>query len=157
MDLFERLKRTFTRNKRHTGMPQRPFPLISTKARSAVAIGPKKSTLKHSRSFPQTNSEVSIELKFEPTWDDVLHSGSTQLFLQFREFVYQRLAAENLSFIVAAERYSKLEDLEERVKFARSMYDMYVNPEADNPINITGRDLNVRNQTGIYLNVTHVI
>eukprot|EP01124_Arcella_intermedia_P019433 TRINITY_DN26746_c0_g1_i1.p1 TRINITY_DN26746_c0_g1~~TRINITY_DN26746_c0_g1_i1.p1 ORF type:complete len:362 (-),score=99.42 TRINITY_DN26746_c0_g1_i1:58-1143(-) len=58
------------------------------------------------------------------------------LFLAFREYLYQQLAHENLSFFVEAANFEALKDEEEVKKRATEIFDKFIGPQAEQPINL---------------------
>jgi len=58
------------------------------------------------------------------------------LFLAFREYLYQQLAHENLSFYVEAANFEILTDEPEVAKRAKEIFDKFIGPQAAQPINL---------------------
>jgi len=58
------------------------------------------------------------------------------LFLAFREYLYQQLAHENLSFYVEAANFESLNDDNEITKRAKEIFDKFIGPQAAQPINL---------------------
>jgi len=59
------------------------------------------------------------------------------LFLAFREFLYQQFAHENLSFYLEAAHYEML-PADQRQQRAKEIYDKFIGPEASRMINLDG-------------------
>jgi len=58
------------------------------------------------------------------------------LFLAFREYLYQQLAHENLSFYVEAANFESLTDESETSKRAKEIFNKFIGPQAAQPINL---------------------
>jgi len=58
------------------------------------------------------------------------------LFLAFREYLYQQLAHENLSFYVEAANFESLTNEPEIAKRAKEIFDKFIGPQAAQPINL---------------------
>jgi len=58
------------------------------------------------------------------------------LFLAFREYLYQQLAHENLSFYVEAVNFETQTDEPEVAKRAKEIFDKFIGPQAAQPINL---------------------
>jgi len=58
------------------------------------------------------------------------------LFLAFREYLYQQLAHENLSFYVEAANFESLTNESEIMKRAKEIFDKFIGPQAAQPINL---------------------
>jgi len=58
------------------------------------------------------------------------------LFLAFREYLYQQLAHENLSFYVEAVNFETLTDEQEICLRAKQIFDKFIGPQAAQPINL---------------------
>jgi hypothetical protein len=58
------------------------------------------------------------------------------LFLAFREYLYQQLAHENLSFYVEAVNFETLSDDTEISSRAKEIFDKFIGPQAVQPINL---------------------
>jgi len=58
------------------------------------------------------------------------------LFLAFREYLYQQLAHENLSFFVESANFECLTNEEEVTKRAKEIFDKFIGPQAAQPINL---------------------
>jgi len=58
------------------------------------------------------------------------------LFLAFREYLYQQLAHENLSFYVEAVNFETLNDEQEISLRAKQIFDKFIGPQAAQPINL---------------------
>jgi len=58
------------------------------------------------------------------------------LFLAFREYLYQQLAHENLSFYVEAANFENILDDAEIMKRAKEIFDKFIGPQAAQPINL---------------------
>jgi hypothetical protein len=58
------------------------------------------------------------------------------LFLAFREYLYQQLAHENLSFYVEAVNFETLTDDHEITTRAKQIFDKFIGPQAVQPINL---------------------
>jgi len=57
-------------------------------------------------------------------------------FLAFREYLYQQLAHENLSFYVEAVNFETLTEEEQIAKRAKEIFDKFIGPQAVQPINL---------------------
>jgi len=58
------------------------------------------------------------------------------LFLAFREYLYQQLAHENLSFYVEAVNFETLTDEQDITIRAKQIFDKFIGPQAVQPINL---------------------
>jgi len=58
------------------------------------------------------------------------------LFLAFREYLYQQLAHENLSFYVESANFEVLNDEAQIAKRAKEIFDKFIGPQAAQPINL---------------------
>jgi len=58
------------------------------------------------------------------------------LFLAFREYLYQQLAHENLSFYVEAVNFETLTDDQEIALRAKQIFEKFIGPQAVQPINL---------------------
>jgi len=58
------------------------------------------------------------------------------LFLAFREYLYQQLAHENLSFYVEAVNFETLTDEQEIAVRAKQIFEKFIGPQAVQPINL---------------------
>jgi len=58
------------------------------------------------------------------------------LFLAFREYLYQQLAHENLSFYVESANFEVLNDEAQIAKRAKEIFDKFIGPQAAQPIDL---------------------
>lgn len=107
--------------------------------------------------FLELNKEHPIEGGFKPNvlpddfYEEHLHTvlpdinevwKDKDLFLAFREYLYQQFANENLAFYLEAAHY-ELIPKEERAKRAKEVFDKFIGPDAPVLINLDGNAVNM--------------
>jgi len=127
-------------------IPKKKFKLLQKKPGVQEVIDLLDKFLSLNEQFPTDESGI-----FRPTvlpndaYREHLHTTlpdieelfkDRDLFLAFREYLYQQLAHENLSFYVEAANFESLTDESETSKRAKEIFNKFIGPQAAQPINL---------------------
>jgi len=143
LDSFPKFKDAVNSNPDILKMKPKELKEISTKYATTIELLDR---------FLAFNKEHPIEGGFKPNilpddfYEEHLHTvlptidevwRDKDLFLAFREFLYQQFAHENLAFYLEAAHYETV-PADQRGKRAQEIYDKFVGPDAPKPINLDG-------------------
>mmetsp|Transcript_17206 Transcript_17206/g.19188 ORF Transcript_17206/g.19188 Transcript_17206/m.19188 type:complete len:226 (-) Transcript_17206:98-775(-) len=111
-----------------------PHPHVS-RSRSAFSLGSYQGKIHKDKYLRRSSMSLpKAKLRAECSWEDLLDSDI--MFLQFRDYAYQRLAGESLSFLIATERYMLIKDHALRKNFAKRIFKLFLSDTCEEPVNI---------------------